>query len=347
MVAKKTSDQGTIRGKRKRHKTTSVQELRKGILEGNSTALARAITLMESTQDKDRDNARKLLDQCLPIQNTTVRVGITGIPGVGKSTFIEALGAIVTGKGLKVAVLAVDPTSSLSKGSIMGDKTRMPELANNPLAFIRPSPAGENPGGVARNTREAMLLCEAAGFDLILIETVGVGQSETVVHSMVDFFLLLQLAGAGDELQGIKRGIMEMADTIAINKDDGENKIRVKEARSAYERVLQLYPPKDNGWQPRVVSCSSTEGIGISEIWSIIETYADTFRKTGYLMEKRGQQSVYWFRQAVAAQLDRQFYKNKAVRKKLDLLTAQVAENEISPFMAANLLLQAYRPELK
>jgi LAO/AO transport system kinase len=324
------------------NKTPNVEELFSGLMKGYPASLARAITLIESTQEEDRDSALELIDKCLPIKKTTVRVGITGIPGVGKSTFIEALGAVVTSLGIKVAVLAVDPTSSLSKGSIMGDKTRMPGLANNPLAFIRPSPAGENLGGVARNTREAMLLCEAAGFDLVLIETVGVGQSETAVHSMVDFFLLLQLAGAGDELQGIKRGIVEMADAIVVNKDDGDNQKSVKEARADYERALQLYPAKENGWKPKVLSCSATERSGIPEVWTLIDNYARTARKDGYFSKKRQQQNAYWFEQAVASALNRQFYKNREVRKKLTLLTAQVTNNEISPFRAADMLLQAY-----
>jgi LAO/AO transport system kinase len=320
-----------------------VDRLLFGIKQGDTATLARAITLIESTREGDREMAYNLIEQCLPINKRSVRVGITGIPGVGKSTFIEALGEIVTRKGHKVAVLAIDPTSSLSKGSIMGDKTRMQELARNPLAFIRPSPTAENLGGVARNTREAMILCEAAGFDIILIETVGVGQSETAVHSMVDFFLLLQLAGAGDELQGIKRGIVEMADAILINKADGGNRRQAAEAKSAYERALQLYPPKENGWIPKVLTSSALERTGIMEIWQLIVDYIEKYRENGYLPGKRREQNKYWFKQTIDAELSRNFYSHRAVRKQLELLMKQLEEETISPFRAAAILLRAYR----
>lgn len=321
----------------------TVEGLLHGIKEGDTTALARAITLMESSREADREKSYMLMDGCLPLAHRSVRVGITGVPGVGKSTFIEALGELVTGKGLKVAVLAIDPTSSISKGSIMGDKTRMQELARNPLAFIRPSPAGDNPGGVARKTREAMVLCEAAGFDLILIETVGVGQSETTVHSMVDFFLLLQLAGAGDELQGIKRGIVEMADTIVINKADGDNLRQAATARSAFERALQLYPPKENGWVPKVLTASSLEKSGIEEIWQLIAGYHEKYRENGYLAGKRREQNIFWFKQAVDAELSRRFYSDQRVQDQLEILIKKLEDGSISPFRAATVLLGAYK----
>lgn len=323
----------------------TVEGLLHGIKKGDTTALARAITLMESRREADREKSFSLLESCLPLAHRSVRVGITGMPGAGKSTFIEAIGDVVTGKGFKVAVLAIDPTSSISKGSIMGDKTRMQELARNPLAFIRPSPAGDTPGGVARNTREAMLLCEAAGFDLILIETVGVGQNETAVHSMVDFFLLLQLAGAGDELQGIKRGIVEMADSIVINKADGSNIGLAEEARLAFERALQLYPPKENGWVPKVLTASSLEKKGIEEIWQLISGYCEKYRENGYLQDKRRHQNKYWFKQAIDAELSRNFYSHQTVRDQMEVLMKQLDEGTISPFRAAAILLRAYQGE--
>lgn len=325
----------------------TVPALLEGIRRGDTGFLARAITLMESTREEDRERAASLMEGCLPMQRKSMRVGITGVPGVGKSTFIEALGRLVTGEGKRVAVLAIDPSSSISKGSIMGDKTRMPDLAKNPLAFVRPSPAGENPGGVARHTREAMLLCEAAGFELILIETLGVGQGETAVHGMVDFFLLLQLAGAGDELQGIKRGIMEMADALVINKADGANLPPAEEARQVYQRALQLYPPKENGWRPPALCCSALQQSGMEELWDLIKSYMKTYWDNGYLQARRKEQNSEWFRQSIEAHLTRDFYASKAVRDALDPLMKQVAEERISPFRAAHLLLQAYRQELK
>jgi LAO/AO transport system kinase len=249
--------------------TPSIDKLLKGLKEGNTALLSRAITLIESTRPDDRETAHLL-------------IGITGAPGAGKSTFIEALGTILAKMGKKVAVLAVDPTSSLSHGSILGDKTRMPGLAVNPLVYIRPTPSGGNLGGVARHTRESIMLCEAAGFEVILIETVGVGQSETAVHSMVDFFLLLLLPGSGDELQGIKRGIIEMADALVVNKADGDNIQRALEARSACERAMHLYPPKENGWVPRVLSCSALENLGIEQIWAVIASYKEQYEASRY-----------------------------------------------------------------
>jgi len=247
---KNIGTKGVLQVKKHRKKKLSVEELTQGVFDGDKAILARAITIVESTRNEDLKKAYILIENCLLKEIKSIRIGITGVPGVGKSSFIEVLGTTLTGLGKKVAVLAVDPTSTRSKGSILGDKTRMQELVKDPNAFIRPSPSGESLGGVARKTRESVILCEAAGFDIVLIETVGVGQSETAVHSMVDFFLLLKLAGAGDELQGIKRGIMEMADAIAINKADGDNLKRAQRAKVEFERALQLYPPKENGWIP-------------------------------------------------------------------------------------------------
>jgi LAO/AO transport system kinase len=259
----KTAAQKLQEARKKKH---SVKELYDGILVGNVTALSRGITLIESTAVKHQDQAKALVEACLPHSNNSIRVGITGVPGVGKSTFIEQYGNLLTTKGHKVAVLAVDPSSSLSKGSILGDKTRMESLVTNDKAFIRPSASGDSLGGVARKTREAIILCEAAGYTYIIIETVGVGQSETAVHSMTDFFLLLKLAGAGDELQGIKRGIMEMADTIVINKADGENVKAAKLAKVEFNRALHLYPPKENGWTAKTLTCSALNNEGIEKV---------------------------------------------------------------------------------
>ncbi len=251
---------------RKRKSQPSTDELINAILVGDITALSRAITLIESKNPEHLQKANEVIKKCLPHANKSIRIGITGVPGVGKSTFIESFGKHLTKRGKKVAVLAVDPSSTITKGSILGDKTRMEDLVKDKNAFIRPSPSGDSLGGVARKTRETIILCEAAGFDTIIIETVGVGQSETAVHSMVDFFLLLKLAGAGDELQGMKRGIIEMADAIAINKADGDNLNKANLAKIEFKRALHLYPEKESEWQPKVVLCSAIEKTGIDEI---------------------------------------------------------------------------------
>lgn len=330
-----------------RKKILSVEELTDGILKGDVTLLARAITLVESTNPEHLQKSYKIIENCLPYASGSIRIGITGVPGVGKSTFIERFGTVKTSQGTKVAVLAVDPTSSLSKGSILGDKTRMPELANDPMAFIRPSPSGDSLGGVARKTRESIILCEAAGYEIILIETVGVGQSETAVHSMADFFLLLKLAGAGDELQGIKRGIMEMADAIVINKAEGANLKRAQIAKSDFERALHLYPPKENGWTPKVLTCSAMENQGIKEIWDIIDEYLELSRSNEGFKNKRKEQNKYWFMQTVENLVTQQFYGDKRIQKQLESLTEQVESSKISPFRAAEELLKNYGKELK
>lgn len=315
----------------------SATELIDGILKGNKTALSRAITLIESKNQNHLQKANTIIDACLQKLSKSLRIGITGVPGVGKSTFIEALGMYLTYIGKKVAVLAVDPTSSLSKGSILGDKTRMEALVKNDAAFIRPSPSGESLGGVARKTRESIVLCEAAGFDIILIETVGVGQSETAVHSMVDFFLLLKLAGAGDELQGIKRGIMEMADVIAINKADGNNIQAAKIAKVEFNRALHLYPPKENGWTPKVLQCSALENTGIDLIWETLQEYLHQTKS--FFKEKRKKQNEYWLLQTIDDQLKTNFYQNKKIQVRLQILKEEVMNNKISPFIAAEQLL--------
>ncbi|MCK0147547.1 methylmalonyl Co-A mutase-associated GTPase MeaB [Arenibacter sp. F26102] len=317
----------------------SVAELTQGILKGDIAALARAITLVESTNSSHFQKSNTIIDLCLPHSGNSIRIGITGVPGVGKSTFIETFGTYLTGMGKKVAVLAVDPSSSISKGSILGDKTRMQELVKDKNAFIRPSPTGHSLGGVARKTRETIILCEAAGFDTILVETVGVGQSETAVHGMVDFFLLLKLAGAGDELQGIKRGIMEMADAIVINKADGSNIEQANLAKAEFTKALHLYPPKENGWTTEVLSCSAIQKTGISEIWNLIQTYIDSTNAKDHITIKRRSQNKYWLLQTIEDQLKQQFYGNKNIKLHLDIMVKKVIDGEISPFTAAQELL--------
>jgi len=317
-----------------------IASLSASIISGNHTALAQGITLVESTSPKHQKQAQQLIELCLPHANKSVRIGITGVPGVGKSTFIEALGTHLTKHNKKVAVLAVDPTSSVSHGSILGDKTRMDSLSQNPNAFIRPSASGDSLGGVARKTREAIILCETAGFDTILIETVGVGQSETIVHSMVDFFLLLKLAGAGDELQGIKRGIIEMADGIAINKADGENEKAAKIAKVAFTKALHLYPPKDSGWTPQIRTCSAINDIGITEIWESIQEYITQAKENNYFIHKRSEQNKYWLLQTVENSLRENFYRNLKIQAQLPKLIASVQRNELTPFTAAQSLLR-------
>lgn len=309
--------------------------------------MGRAITLVESTNRDHLQKANEVIENCLSKKNDSIRIGITGVPGVGKSTFIETFGQTLTALGKKVAVLAVDPSSSLSKGSILGDKTRMQELVKDTHAFIRPSPSGNSLGGVARKTRETIILCEAAGYDIILIETVGVGQSETAVHSMVDFFLLMKLAGAGDELQGIKRGIMEMADALVINKADGDNVKRAMQAKVEFTRALHLYPPKDNEWIPKVLSCSAVEEKGIEEIWEMIGKYVGSNRESGHFNARRQEQNKYWVLQTIDDRLKQDFYQNKSIATLLKKMLQQVGENKISPFKAAEKLLDRYQKELK
>ena len=323
----------------------TVEELTAGILKSDKTSLARAITLVESTKKENLEKANAIIEKCLTKKNSSIRVGITGVPGVGKSTFIEAFGKKLTSFGKKVAVLAVDPTSTQTKGSILGDKTRMQELVRDPNAFIRPSPSGESLGGVTRKTRETIILCEAAGYDVILVETVGVGQSETAVHSMVDFFLLLKLPGAGDELQGIKRGIVEMADALVINKADGDHKKLARSAALEFARALHLYPPKENGWMPKVLSCSALEQTGLDEVWNMITDYITQNKKSNHFHLKRQQQNKHWLLQTLDDQLQLQFYQNKSVAKELKKVLPEVINDSISPFRAAEILLQLYKKE--
>lgn len=327
--------------------SSSIDALISGIFKSDTASLARAITLVESTQKERLEKAKSILEKCLINTTESIRIGITGVPGVGKSTFIEALGKMLTAQGKKVAVLAIDPTSSETKGSILGDKTRMPQLVKDPNAFIRPSPSGESLGGVTRKTRETIILCEAAGYDVILIETVGVGQSETLVHSMVDFFLLLKLPGAGDELQGIKRGIIEMADAIVINKADGDNIKAARIAQMDFNQALHLYPPKADDWIPKVLSCSAIENKGITEVWELIQTHHKKNKTAGSFTSKRKQQNKKWLLQTVDDNLKRDFYESETIKLNLEKMMNAVLKNEISPFTAAEQLLEKYKLKSK
>ena len=322
-----------------RARQNSVNQFVTGVLNGNITFLSKAITLVESTNIKHQQKANEILNFCLPHANKSIRIGITGVPGVGKSTFIETFGKYLTAQGKKVAVLAVDPSSSVNKGAILGDKTRMEALVTDENAFIRPSPSGTSLGGVAQKTRESIILCEAAGFDTIIIETVGVGQSETVVHSMVDFFLLLKLAGAGDELQGIKRGIIEMADAIVINKADGDNKQNAKIAKVAFNRALHLYPLKESKWQPKVLTASALHNSGIEEINNMILTYISITKENAYFNKKRNEQNKFWLLSTIEQQLKTNFYRNPKVKNALQEEIDNLENGKTTPFNAAKRLL--------
>ncbi|AKD03363.1 methylmalonyl Co-A mutase-associated GTPase MeaB [Pontibacter korlensis] len=312
-----------------------------GILAGDRVMLSRAITLVESRLVSDLELAQEVVNQVLPYAGNSVRIGITGVPGVGKSTFIESFGNYLIGEqGKKLAVLAIDPTSQRSGGSILGDKTRMDSLATNPAAFIRPSPAGKSLGGVTRSTRESIILCEAAGFDAIIVETVGVGQSETAVHAMVDFFLLLMLAGAGDELQGIKRGIMEMADAIAITKADGENVGKANAACAEYQSAMHLYPLAASGWMPKVSICSALQNKGLETIWSTIVNYLELTQGNGYFEQKRRNQNLQWMYEAIRQGLEEHFYAHQQVKQQLPSIAEEVKAGQKSAFAAASELLR-------
>jgi LAO/AO transport system kinase len=351
--------------KKKKVKNFSSKEYVKGILCGNRTILSQAITLIESSLPSNQHKAQEIIGKCLKSQQSAVssqhpassiqypassiqhpassiRIGITGVPGVGKSTFIEALGKYLTSQGHKLAVLAIDPSSSRSKGSILGDKTRMEELAVDPNAFIRPSPAAGSLGGVARKTRETIILCEAAGFDVIFVETVGVGQSETAVHTMVDFFLLLMLAGAGDELQGIKRGIIEMADIIIINKADGDNIRKADLARMEYSNALHLFPPSESGWTPVVDVCSSKTKEGIQRIWNIITDYRSFTTQNGFFRKKRMEQNRQVLYETIEEALRSHFFSRKDISRALAELENEIISGKVNPYISAQQLLDKY-----
>lgn len=329
-----------VRVKRKRTLTSG--EYVEGILKGDISILGQAVTLVESTLPEHYALSQEVIEKCLPYASRSSRIGITGVPGAGKSTFIEALGMHLVNKGSKLAVLAIDPSSERSKGSILGDKTRMEELSVSDKAFIRPSPSAGSLGGVARKTRETVVLCEAAGFDKIIIETVGVGQSETAVHSMVDFFLLIQLAGTGDELQGIKRGIMEMADGIIINKAEGANLEKAKLAQCQFQNALHLFPAHESGWVPKVLTCSAFHKIGIEEVWQMMEEYIAFTKKNGYFDVKRKLQAKYWMYETIDEALRNHFYKNPEIEAQLAEMEFKISNDQISSFIAASKLLDSY-----
>jgi LAO/AO transport system kinase len=332
-----------FRKRKERIQSLNAETLFPELISGNRTALSAAITLVESQLSSDRKEANELIQSCLPHQKKSWRIGITGVPGVGKSTFIESFGKIILQKGLKLAVLAIDPSSNITGGSILGDKTRMNWLSQQENVFIRPTATGNNLGGVARNTREAIILCEAAGYDVILIETVGVGQSETLVHSMIDFFLLLMLSGAGDELQGIKRGIMEMADAIVITKADGENLLKAKQARSQYANALHLFPAKESQWIATSQICSSLKEEGLEEIWTTIESFFNQVSVNGWFNQNRKNQELSVLREHLSFLLQQEFFGKEEWLLALEQQEQKVQLGTISAFKAAEELFQRFK----
>ena len=334
---------------KKKPSLLSVDEYMKGITEGNTTILSKAITLVESSLPAHREIAQDIIERCQMYcsekKMESMRIGITGVPGAGKSTFIEAFGSYITDAGHKLAVLAIDPSSEKSKGSILGDKTRMETLCNNPKAFIRPSPSAGSLGGVARKTRETVLLCEAAGYDVIFIETVGVGQSETAVHSMSDFFLLLMLSGAGDDLQGIKRGIMEMSVLIAITKADGTNVDKANLAKALYANALHLFPPTESTWVPTAVTSSAVTKEGLPEIYQKIKDYFALVKGNGYYRHKRREQAKFWMYESINEALKNNFYENPEIEKALVQYEERVLDGSMESFIAAGQLLDIYKQQ--
>jgi LAO/AO transport system kinase len=326
-----------------RKRELTVCEFVDGIVKGDITILSQAVTLIESVKPEHHAIAQQVIEKCLPYSGNSIRVGISGVPGAGKSTSIDVFGLHVLEKYEgKLAVLAIDPSSERSKGSILGDKTRMEKLSVHPKSFIRPSPSAGSLGGVARKTRETIILCEAAGFDKIFVETVGVGQSETAVHSMVDFFLLIQLAGTGDELQGIKRGIMEMADGIVINKADGDNLDRAKLAASQFRNALHLFPTPDSGWEPQVLTYSGFYNLGVKEIWNMIYKYIDFVKDNGYFEYRRNEQSKYWMYESINEWLRNSFYQNPKIEPLMTEKEQMVLQGKLTSFAAAKDLLDIY-----
>ncbi|MCD8260311.1 MAG: methylmalonyl Co-A mutase-associated GTPase MeaB [Bacteroides sp.] len=337
-----------LKGRKKvRKPELSAGEYVEGILKGNITILSRAVTLIESVKPGHQALAQEVIEKCLPYSGNSVRIGISGVPGAGKSTSIDVFGLHVLEQGGKLAVLAIDPSSERSKGSILGDKTRMEKLSVHPDSFIRPSPSAGSLGGVARKTRETIILCEAAGFDKIFVETVGVGQSETAVHSMVDFFLLIQLAGTGDELQGIKRGIMEMADGIVINKADGTNIEKAQLAATQFRNALHLFPAPESGWTPKVLTYSGFYNIGVKEIWDMIYEYIDFVKANGYFNDRRNEQSKYWMYESINKQLRDSFYNDPAIRLLIPQMEQKVLCSDVTSFVAARKLLDTYFEKLR
>jgi LAO/AO transport system kinase len=334
--------------KKFRRRVYTVAEMVEGIVKGDVTILSQAVTLVESVNPDHQSKAQEVIEKCLPYSGKSIRVGISGVPGAGKSTSIDMFGCHVldTYHG-KLAVLAIDPSSERSKGSILGDKTRMEKLSTRPEAFIRPSPTAGSLGGVAGKTRETIILCEAAGYDKIFVETVGVGQSETACHSMVDFFLLIQLAGTGDELQGIKRGIMEIADGIIINKCDGNNVDKCHMAATNFRNALHFFPKSESGWMPKVLCYSGFYGLGIKEVWDMVYEYIDFVKQNGYFNYRRNEQSKYWMYETINEHLRNSFYNNEAVAAKLKDAENTVLGGVQTSFAAAGQLLDMYYEQLR
>ena len=333
--------------KRKKNKAPTKDELLHGIVSGDFIALSRGITLCESKNIKDRKLANELVKACLPHSGNSIRIGITGVPGVGKSTFIESFGLyLIKEQGKKVAVLAVDPSSKRSKGSILGDKTRMNELSIQPDAFIRPSPSSGSLGGVTHHSRESIVLCEAAGFDAVLVETVGVGQSEIEVKEMTDFFLLLMLAGAGDELQGIKRGIMEMADGMLINKADGENLAKARKAKREYQNALHLFPLGESEIAPKVEICSAIEQLNLDKAWEMIELFLNKTNENGYFKKQRKAQLKSWFAKSIEELIQSSLFSSKELTLKIKALETKVADKQVSPTEAAEEVVEAFKKSI-
>ena len=332
-----------LKRNRFRRRELSVGEMVEGIVKGDVTILSQAVTLIESVNPDHQAKAQEVINKCLPYSGKSVRIGISGVPGAGKSTSIDEFGVhLLKEKGGRLAVLAIDPSSERTKGSILGDKTRMEKLAIHPDSFIRPSPSAGSLGGVARKTRETIILCEAAGFDKIFVETVGVGQSETACHSMVDFFLLIQVAGTGDELQGIKRGIMEIADGIVINKCDGDNVDRCQMAATNFRNALHFFPMPESGWTPKVLCYSGFYGTGVKEVWDMIYEYFDFVKASGYFDYRRNEQSKYWMYETINEQLRLNFYHNPRIREQLQLAEQSVLQGQKTSFVAAQDLLEIY-----
>ncbi|MBD0778768.1 methylmalonyl Co-A mutase-associated GTPase MeaB [Maribacter sp. ANRC-HE7] len=317
-----------------------------GILKGDRVILSRGITIVESNLESDKILAKEIIQGILPHSGNSIRIGITGVPGVGKSTFIEAFGMYLVSKGHRVGILSIDPSSQRSKGSILGDKTRMEELANMEEAFIRPSATGDTLGGVANKTGESMLLCEAAGYDVILIETVGVGQSETAVHGMTDFFLLLMLSGAGDELQGIKKGIMEMADMVVINKADGDNIKKSEIAKRQYQNALHIFPMADSGWSPVVSTASAVKHIGIDNVWEEITKFKKLIDENGYFIKNRNHQQIKWMYNNINEELKQLFYGSKNIADHLSILEKDIIAAKISPVKAAQSIIEEFKKSI-
>ena len=321
----------------------SAEEYINGVLRGDRVILSRAITIIESNLESDKKLAKQIVQNILPHSGNSIRIGITGVPGVGKSTFIETFGKHLINEGFKVAILSIDPSSQRSKGSILGDKTRMEELAKLEEAYIRPSASGDTLGGVANKTGETMLLCEAAGYNVILIETVGVGQSETAVHGMTDFFLLLMLSGAGDELQGIKKGIMEMADMVVINKADGDNIRKSEIAKLQYQNALHIFPQSESGWSPVVSTASAIKNIGISNVWDEISTYKKLVLENGYFKKNRTHQQIQWMYNNINEELKHLFYGSENIANRLSILEKEIISSKTSPVKAAQQIIEVFK----